>query len=387
MKKLWTRLTPFTSDTSGALGTLFDLNALGMVHDPYGCLSNYMSHDEFRRGAQAPYYVSIAQNQMDMILGNEVPLYRGFRQLIQASTPSVVAMIGTPVTALLSSDLERYAKDMEKEFGIPAIAIHTTGERLYDSGASHAYLQLCRRFVRPRTATNPKHVNLLGLTSLDFGSLAAHQALEKQIAELGWRVQARLGMGATLPELETAADAQVSLVVSASGLAAARYLQEQYGVPYVADLPVGPVGAARVEAALAQAALGSDGAILVAEPEGLSETLIIGEQISANGLRLYVEEQLGVKAEVATFFHFEAGLARPGDTALDGEDALETLLQSGRFKRIIGDPLLARFLDKTSVVEHISWPHMAVSGQLYAGEIPVLSGAKAKNLLPQSSNA
>ncbi|MDF2921207.1 MAG: oxidoreductase/nitrogenase component 1 [Paenibacillaceae bacterium] len=438
MKKLWTRLTPFTSDTSGALGTLYDLNALGMVHDPNGCLSHYMAHDEFRRDAKAPYYVSIAQNQMDMILGNEVPLYRGFRQLIQASSPSLIAMVGTPVTALLSSDLERYAKDMEREFGIPAIAIHTTGEKLYDAGAALAYLGLCRRFVHGRNELRPKHLNLIGTTSLDLGSRETHAALEREIHGWGWNVQARLGMGSSLEGLAGAADAALSLVVSVSGLPAARYLQEHFGVPYLADLPVGQCGSARVQDKLAALAStretdwqlsGSteditDAAALVAEaatkpatrtksPDtdavhaeangskasslrqhpASSSTLIIGEQVSANALRDLVEQQTGEPADVATFFTFEASLSRMGDRALDGEAALEDLLDERGYKRIIGDPLFSRFLvkheqDKDKLrqfpVEHIFLPHMAISGQLYASQLPLLIGADGEKLLLQT---
>lgn len=395
MKKLWTRLTPFTSDTSGALGTLYDLNALGMVHDPSGCLSNYMAHDEFRRETKSPYYVSIAQNQMDMILGNEVPLYRGFRQLIQASSPSLVAMVGTPVTALLSSDLERYAKDMEEEFGIPAIAIHTTGEKLYDTGAAMAYHQLCRRFVRSRTEVKPKHLNLVGVTHLDFGSMEAHAALERQIAEWGWTVQARLGMGSSLKELEQAADAELSLVVSVSGLSTARYLREHFGVPYLADLPVGLCGAARVQAELAAASQrkadaddpGREAGTSVSRDNkhlgenNASATLIIGEQISANALRHLAEQKTGESADVATFFNFERSLARPGDVALDGESALEELLRKRKYKRIIGDPLFGRFLSNDQQITHIHWPHMAVSGQLHAGHILTLCGPEAESLV------
>lgn len=395
MKKLWTRLTPFTSDTSGALGTLYDLNALGLILDPNGCLSNYMAHDEFRREAKAPYLVSVGQNQMDMILGNEVPLYRGFRQLIQTSSPSLVAMIGTPVTALLSSDLERYAKDMEEEFGIPAIAIHTSGEKFYDTGTAQAYLQLCRRFVRSRTKLKPKHLNLVGVTHLDFGSMEAVAALERQIAEWGWTIQARLGMGSSLEELEQAADAELSLVVSVSGLPAARYLQEQFGVPYVADLPVGLCGAARVQAELASASQrkadafdpGQEAGDSVDRDEkgweanGASATLIIGEQISANALRFLAEQKTGEPADVATFFSFEKSLARPGDVALDGESALDELLRERKYKRIIGDPLFGRFLTNDKQITHIHWPHMAVSGQLYAGHTLTLAGPEAENLV------
>lgn len=385
MKKLWTKLTPFTSDTSGALGTLYDLNALGLVLDPNGCLSNYMAHDEFRREAKAPYFVSVGQNQMDMILGNEVPLYRGFRQMIQASSPSLIAMVGTPVTALLSSDLERYAKDMEDEFGISAIAIHTTGEKLYDTGAAQAYLQLCRRFVRNRTKVKPKHLNLVGITHLDFGSNEAHDALERQIAEWGWSVQARLGMGSSLKELEQAADAELSLVVSVSGLPAARYLQEQFGVPYLADLPIGLCGVARVQAEL-DAALQREANTFEPGQEarasvGASATLIIGEQISANALRFLAEQKTGEPADVATFFSFEKSLARPGDVALDGETALEELLRDRRYKRIIGDPLFGRFLTNDKQITHIHWPHMAVSGQLYADHPLTLIGPKAESLV------
>lgn len=46
-------------------------------------------------------------------------------------------------------------------------------------------------------------------------------------------------MDSSLDEISTAPQAAVSLVISSDGIAAAKYLFDTYGVPYVVGVPVG----------------------------------------------------------------------------------------------------------------------------------------------------
>jgi nitrogenase molybdenum-iron protein alpha/beta subunit len=89
-----------------------------------------------------------------------------------------------------------------------------------------------------------------------------------------------------------------------------------------------------------------------------SETLIVGDQIIANAIRATSQ------ATVGSFFGLDPQFAREGDIALTCEAHLAGLLASGRFRRLIADPLVCRLPQARELsCDHL--PHPAVSGHLF----------------------
>ena len=82
-------------------------------------------------------------------------------------------------------------------------------------------------------------VNIIGLTPLDFSVNGQDSSIASWLESEGFEVVSRWAMGSTLEEIAMAGEADVNLVVSASGLAAAKVLFERFGMPYAVGLPIG----------------------------------------------------------------------------------------------------------------------------------------------------
>ena len=55
----------------------------------------------------------------------------------------------------------------------------------------------------------------------------------------GYEIQSDFAMGLSMDQIKNCPDADLNLVVARSGLAAARFLEKKYGIPYICGLPLG----------------------------------------------------------------------------------------------------------------------------------------------------
>ena len=81
------------------------------------------------------------------------------------------------------------------------------------------------------------YLNIIGATPLDFSLNGSAASIEKLLIANGFKVVSTWAMGSTLDEIKKSGKASVNLVISYSGLAAAKELQEMFGTPYVVGVP------------------------------------------------------------------------------------------------------------------------------------------------------
>ena len=154
-----------------------------------------------------------------------------------------MALLGTPVPAVTGMNLPGIACDVEAQAGVPALGIETCGFETYERGASRAFKALVSRFARASEATaardeaTPLRVNVLGLTAQDFMGEDDMRACLGWLQEAGLEIAFSTAGSYTLDDVAAAGQADASVVVAWSGLAAARELQQRCGVPYVVGRP------------------------------------------------------------------------------------------------------------------------------------------------------
>ena len=59
------------------------------------------------------------------------------------------------------------------------------------------------------------------------------------LKDAGYEIQSDFAMGLSVDQIKNCPDADLNLVVARSGLAAARFLEKKYGIPYICGLPLG----------------------------------------------------------------------------------------------------------------------------------------------------
>ena len=351
-------LTPFAPDQSGAVAVLYGLGGLIVVCDAGGCTGNICGFDEPRwvidadRDQRSAIF-SAGLRDMDAIMGRDDKLVAEVADAVTKMDVAFVAIVGTPVPAVIGTDYRALRRMIERRCGIPTITVDASGTRLYDSGAQKAYRALFDRFATEKLPVEPGRVGVLGANPLDVDLTSATEIL----AAAGSQAVC-YGLASTLDDVRRASAAEYNLVVAPSGLAAARLLQERFGTPYVID-------------GLTQPELPDDLALAG------SNVLVVGQQIAAQALCERLEAEQGAHATAASWFmqvEDPTWTTRPC-VALAEEADFARLVAEGNFDLVIADEAL-RSIVANFTGRWLDWPQFAVSGRLADGTAVAAGPAK-----------
>lgn len=350
-------LPPFAPDTAGAAAVLYPLGGMTVIVDAGGCAGNICGFDEprWQEDAKPSAVFSAGLRDMDAIMGRDAKLVAKIREAAAKLTVSFVGLVSTPVPAIIATDFRALCRMVEKETCLPAIAVRTDGTRLYDRGASAACDALVQKFTAPIPPDAMRTgLGVLGLTPLDF-SKKERQALR---ALLG-REDTPIRFFDWLDDFREAARLKELLVVSPTGLKAARRLQRQWGIPIRTELPLAFIHEAFSTVLSRLAALLQDGQ--------QREILIVHQQILANGLRRAICQRFPAlpagAVTVGSFFALDRTLQWEGDLHFRSEQDFHAYLQAHPDAIVIGDALLARAVPEPFGGTLLDLPHFALSGR------------------------
>jgi nitrogenase molybdenum-cofactor synthesis protein NifE len=230
MSQLAIYLPPYTGDYSGVCSALFDLNCVVVTIDGNCCTRNYVSYDEPRWTDTRKSTFCSGLRTMDAILGNDEKVIKQTLEVVQTIKPDFVAMLGSPVPAIIGTDMTGMAREIEAQSGCPTLGFGTTGFSYYNKGISATILALLERFASRDLDTRADRVNILGLTPLDFSANDNSLVFRELLEQNGLQVNGSFMMQTDLAQLRRAPAAAVNWVVSQSGFPSALYLKDKFGV-------------------------------------------------------------------------------------------------------------------------------------------------------------
>ena len=361
-------ISTYSADVFGVCSALFELGGMVIMHDASGCNSTYTTHDEPRwYDMESMVYIS-GLSEMEAIMGDDEKLIADIAAAAEALAPKFIAVAGTPIPTMTGFDFDAVAELIEERTGIPAFGFPTTGMNTYIHGAAMALEAIARRFTDKTTGrTKELSANILGLTPLDFTVNGTDAAIVQFLEDAGYRVLSRWAMGSTLEELTQAGGAHVNLVVSSSGLGAAKALQELFGTPYVVGVPMGKDYAEQIQAALAAAVSSGESQFPRSDLSG-GDILIIGEAVNSLSLASALELSTGKGTRVLCPTECCPNLLRSKDLLLQSEEEIQRAMAQARL--VIADPLYQPICP--TEVPFLRLPTEAFSGRLYREEIPNL---------------
>ncbi len=401
MKGLLKYLSPFAPDTSGAVSVLYELGGILVICDAGGCTGNICGFDEPRFFSESggnkkkSMIFSAGLRDMDAILGRDRQLVEKIAKAAGRLDAGFVALIGTPVPAVIATDFHALKRMTEKATGLPVLIVESTGTGLYDAGAEAAYLALFRAFAQKEAAPIKGTLGVLGATPLDVGDLTPEKLRARIQAESGAdgvepeNQEIRTvgegaektgtvycyGMGAGLDQVALAGCAEKNLVIAPAGLAAAKYLEKAFGTPYEVAYPlVENRVLQQVKNMLDQWKKTKKDLAAEEKSEPWSgkasprRILIIHQQVAANAMRKWLRgvclDQENSKPEIicGTWFHQEKSWCEPGDVAFLREDEFVRYVLQGDFDLIVADGRLLRALGGYEGA-FIPWAHYAISGE------------------------
>jgi hypothetical protein len=358
MTHLFVHLPSFATDYSGAASVLYDLGGLVVIHEPSGCMGNFTGFDEPRWFHAPRSVLSSFIRENETIFGDDSILIDKILHECRCRSPLFVAVLGTPVPALIGCDVPGIAAEVAEATGLPAFGLNTAGFEYYQKGIASSLLVLEERFMDKSAEIQPGTVNILGYTPLDFSLSGDDVILKSFVHSCGYQVLSFLS-GDGLERTALAPGAEKNIVVSAAALPLAEKMWRKYKIPYYAGLPAGRSGRELMKGFLQKSI-----PELPKSPDHTNKALIIGEQVLANAIRNILMLEFGfLEVKTATFFAFYPQLAQSGDVRLSDEMHLHSLIHEGEYSVVIGDPLFHRFISPGQVF--IPLPHPAVSSKLH----------------------
>lgn len=382
MKGLFKVLPPFAPDYSGVCSTLFELGGIAVIYDAGGCTGNFTGYDEPRWFGSSSAIFSGELREIDAVLGDDEKFIQKLSAAAKSLERSFVAILGSPAPMVMGTDYKALADIVSEQTGLPAFFFDTNGIEYYDQGISMALTALARTIVKQAPQKKPNTVNIIGATPLDFGKGRQIEELVAFLEHEGVRIHSIWAMGSSLDAIANSAEAALNIVISRSGLEAARYLRETMEMPYIVGVPVGHAQSAYFPERL------NGRAIHEHEPDdeqGTGTVLVLGEQVLCNAIRTCLEMDFGFRhVTVASYFAMDKALTRQGDVLLVEERDLSALTQRGNFDVIIGDPLYRELVVGAKPYRFIAVPHIALSSRLYWEHEFSLIGEKGAQMLQEA---
>ena len=386
MKQIASRISIYSADAFGVCSALYELGGLCVMHDASGCNSTYNTHDEPRwYDFDSMVYIS-GLSEMEAIMGDDQKFIDDIVYTAKELNPNFIAMAGTPIPTMIGTDFKAIANIIEKETKIPTFGFDTTGMHSYVSGAYKAFEALAKRFLKRndkesraeqkesvdkegREHQNSRiKVNILGVTPLDFSINKSVEAMVDLLKENNFEVISTWAMGSSLEYIKNAGDADVNLVVSYSGIGAAKYMYENLNIPYVVGTPFGKEFAKKVIEDLKEVKSTKENKISYdnRKIDKDAEITIVGESIMSESLAYAITKEKNKTVNVISSLETDEKLLLEGDKIAMFEDDIEKCLKNS--KTIIADPLYRPICPIDS--NFISLPHEAFSGRIYRDEIP-----------------
>jgi nitrogenase molybdenum-iron protein alpha/beta subunit len=356
-------ISVYSADTSGVCSALYELGGMTVIHDASGCNSSYTTHDEPRwYDMQSMVYVS-GLTEYEAVLGDEEKFINDCVTTACEQHPKFIAVCTTPIPFMVGMDLMAICKDIERKSNIPTLCVETNGMHSYISGAASSLCEWAKRFVKPKTETIENTINILGCIPLDYENQEIVDDMVSCLEDGGLKVTSVWAMGDKIDGMQDSSSAMANLVVSSTGLETAKYMEKQFGIPYVVGSPMGQQQTNEIIQHLK-----AKKTITVRRENHGGKIAIIGEPVYSNAVAKLIQED----CTIYSLIRDEANVLCNEDKILLGEEDLENHLKA--FDTVIGDGLFKHLVSSTT--NFVNLPDFAFSGRIYINKFPSLLGKK-----------
>ena len=177
----------------------------------------------------------------DVVMGDVTRLEEAIIELDKSYAPKVIFVVASSVTAVIGTDIKGVCRYMQNEVKAKLVAFEQGGFRGdYSVGLAETYKLLVRNLPQKDAAQEAGVYNIIGASAWRYRMASDIWEVKSLLDEaLGLSCNACLCCDTSVEELEDMGLAQVNIVLGNEGLAAAKYLQEKFGTPYVYAVPYG----------------------------------------------------------------------------------------------------------------------------------------------------
>lgn len=218
---------------------VFIQDAAVVEHGPAGCSGDIPGRNivgrSGRKKRKLPVhnlnYINTNLTEKDMIYGGTEKLRNAIREAKRRFDPKAIFVTTTCASAIIGDDVEGICNSIEKEIGIPVVAVFCEGFRtkIWATGFDAAYHGILRKIVKHHQKKEPDLVNIINFQGKDI--------FTELLGRIGLKVNYIVPY-TKISELECVSKAAATLQICATlGTYFAAGLEEHFGVPEVKSPP------------------------------------------------------------------------------------------------------------------------------------------------------
>ena len=373
MARLFQKTGSFAGDYSGAAGVLRDMGGMLIFCDAGACMGGFLFGEDPKGEKEEKRIFSASLREKQVVMGFDKKLKKDAVRTYQEAGGAFVGLIGTPVAAVVGSDLGGLGKEICRELYhqgmtdkiLPSLGVETNGWDYYDAGQEKAYLAMDEMLIQK---------------DADCVNILKKAGAENPVV---W------GTSGCMEAIAGAKGAKLNLAVSVSAIKVVEKLHEKYGTPFLIGYPLGEKETVWWVNQV-KGILSGDECAPVTDPTVHSiavdfrrisdgkRAFIIGEQLTSNAMRRLFETEFDyVHVDVASYFKMDRTLMKENDFWIREEEVLVRFLEEREpYDLVIADPLCFQFLPYEPK-RKIAYPHIAVSSLFYLGKSVNIFGKKA----------
>ncbi|NJN85729.1 MAG: ferredoxin:protochlorophyllide reductase (ATP-dependent) subunit B [Leptolyngbyaceae cyanobacterium SL_7_1] len=230
-------------------------NVHAIMHAPLGDdYFNVMRSMLERERDFTPVTTSVVDRNV-LARGSQEKVVDNITRKDQEEHPDLIVLTPTCTSSILQEDLQNFVDRAQLESKGDVLLADVNHYRANELQAADRTLQQIVQYYIEKARrrdelvsgkTEHPSVNIIGTTTLGFHNQHDCRELKQLMAELGIEVNAIVPEGATVHQLKTLSRAWFNLVPYREiGLMTARYLEQEFGTPYVDITPMGVVETAR----------------------------------------------------------------------------------------------------------------------------------------------
>ena len=219
----------------GARVVLYPIaDALHLVHGPIGCASYTWDIRGALSSGPELHRQSFCTDmrEKEVIFGAEKKLEDSLRELIAKYSPRGAFVYSTCVAGVIGDDIEAVCRRVEKDVGIPVIAVQSEG---FKGNKRAGYSAACKAIGRlvgtlPTDGISKLSINILG----DFNLAGEIWLIRSYFQKMGIEVVANVTGDGRVDDIRRAHGAALNVVqCSGATMELAKYMKEEHGIPFV----------------------------------------------------------------------------------------------------------------------------------------------------------
>ncbi|MDT2832874.1 nitrogenase component 1 [Vagococcus carniphilus] len=230
------KLPVLASDIAGVASLIEDWNCLRVLYTPGSCTDSFADNSLLAKQSNF-YYTHFSD--IDLSLGGTSDILSFICEHHDGKED--VCLMGSPLNHFVHGDYEELSESLKME-DISVLPFITEGFEEAAIGISKGLMDAGNYFLENETKerTPKNQINLIGFTKLTLGNIINIDELKEKLAWNNYELN--VIEGNLRDAFSSILVGQVNWIVSEEGLDLAKWLQKNYQIPYIVDLPIGRLG-------------------------------------------------------------------------------------------------------------------------------------------------